>query len=262
MNNLQNIDVKDNKYRYINPAQLILALDVADFNQAKTMIEKVKNEVEFFKIGLELMMSGDYFKVIELLKKYDKKIFADLKIYDIANTVASAVKNLAKLSLDLLTIHSASKDIMLRANEYKGEMKIIAVTILTNLDQRDIISMGFDKNLTINDLVLKKAALTLECGLDGVVSSALEAKMLRQNFGNKFLIITPAIRPNIDNYNQNNQSNDHNFINDDQKRVTNIAEAINNGSSHLVIGRPITKNDNPALIANICQNQITKCYFS
>jgi orotidine-5'-phosphate decarboxylase len=86
--------------------------------------------------------------------------------------------------------------------------------------------------------------------------------MLRQNFGNKFLIITPAIRPNIDNYNQNNQSNDHNFINDDQKRVTNIAEAINNGSSHLVIGRPITKNDNPALIANICQNQITKCYFS
>jgi orotidine-5'-phosphate decarboxylase len=155
MNNLQNIDVKDNKYRYINPAQLILALDVADFNQAKTMIEKVKNEVEFFKIGLELMMSGDYFKVIELLKKYDKKIFADLKIYDIANTVASAVKNLAKLSLDLLTIHSASKDIMLRANEYKGEMKIIAVTILTNLDQQDIISMGFDKNLTINDLVLK-----------------------------------------------------------------------------------------------------------
>ena len=135
---------------------------------------------------------------------------------------------------------------MKRACENKGNLKIIGVTVLTNLDNKDIIEMGFDKSLSIQDLVIKKTALALECGLDGVVSSALEAKNLRKNFGDNFLIVTPGIRLNQEDK----------LIKDDQKRVATVNQAINDGSSYLVVGRPIIESQNPYEVAKFFQQQI------
>jgi len=215
--------------------KLIVALDRPNFLSAKILIDELGDLVNFYKIGLELMASGEYFAVIEYLKNKNKKIFADLKLYDISQTVGKAVANLAKHQIDLLTIHSASRDIMARANENKGSMKIIAVSVLTNLNNNDLNEMGFDKNLSLLDLVEKKTSLALNCGLDGIVASAHEAKIMRAKFGKDFLIITPGIREK--NYQQE-------ILNDDQKRVADVEFAIQSGSSYLVIGRPITASEN------------------
>lgn len=226
--------------------KLIVALDVESLDKAKKLVDILDDQVNFYKIGLELMMSKDYFHLIDFLHQKNKKIFADLKLYDIGNTVGRAVENLAKMPIDLLTIHIANRDIMKRACENKGNLKIIGVTVLTNLDNKDIIEMGFDKSLSIQDLVIKKTALALECGLDGVVSSALEAKNLRKNFGDNFLIVTPGIRLNQEDK----------LIKDDQKRVATVNQAINDGSSYLVVGRPIIESQNPDEVAKFFQQQI------
>ncbi len=211
---------------------IIIALDVADISSAKKLVNEIGDEGYFYKIGLELMMSGSYFELISWLKSQNKKVFADLKLYDISETVGRSVANLAKHEVDLLTIHTASRSIMEQAAQNKGKMSVVGVTVLTNLDQSDLLEMGFDQQISLTDLVVKKAGLALDCGLDGVVASALEAKKLRQNFGNNFSIITPGIRLEA-------------VANDDQKRVADVASAIKNGASHLVVGRPITRDSNP-----------------
>ncbi len=216
--------------------KLIVALDVADFESAKKLVKDLGSDVEFYKIGLELMVSGDYFHIIDFLKNNNKKVFADLKLYDISQTVARAVKNLAKFEIDLLTIHSASREIMLQASENKGSMQIIAVTVLTNLNEIDLQEMGFDKANSLENLVLKKAQMALECKLDGVVASAQEAENLRKKLGQNFLIVTPGIRL-------------EKILNDDQKRVADVKTALASGASHLVVGRPITQSENPYLSA-------------
>ncbi|MCE2687946.1 MAG: orotidine-5'-phosphate decarboxylase [Rickettsiales bacterium] len=226
--------------------KLIVALDVENLHEAKKLINQLDEQVNFYKIGLELMMSKDYFHLIDFLYQKNKKIFADLKLYDIGNTVGRAVENLAKMPIDLLTIHIANRDIMKRACENKGNLKIIGVTVLTSLDNQDIMEMGFDKSLSVEELVIKKTALALECGLDGVVSSALEADKLRKNFGDDFVIVAPGIR-----LNQEDKP-----IRDDQKRVTTINQAIDSGASYFVVGRPITRSENPYEIAKLFQQQI------
>jgi len=216
--------------------RLIVALDVADFESAKKLVEEISDEVVFYKIGLEMMMSGSYFQVIEWLKNKNKKIFADLKLYDISETVGRAVANLAQYEIDLLTIHTASSGIMKQAVANKGKMKILGVTVLTNLDQNDLSEMGFDPKISLEDLVVKKAKLAIESGLDGVVASALEAKNLREKLGSNFSIVTPGIRLET-------------IPSDDQKRVTDVKTALQNGSSQLVVGRPITRDANPRIAA-------------
>ncbi len=216
--------------------RLIVALDVADFESAKKLVEEISDEVVFYKIGLEMMMSGSYFQVIEWLKNKNKKIFADLKLYDISETVGRAVANLAQYEIDLLTIHTASSSIMKQAVANKGKMKILGVTVLTNLDQNDLSEMGFDPKISLEDLVVKKAKLAIESGLDGVVASALEAKNLREKLGSNFSIVTPGIRLEA-------------IPSDDQKRVTDVKTALQNGSSQLVVGRPITRDANPRIAA-------------
>lgn len=214
--------------------KLIVALDFADIKKAQDLVMLLGDEVQFYKIGLEFMASGDYFILIKWLKNKNKKVFADLKLLDISQTVAKTVANLKQYEIDLLTIHCASSDIMLRAAENKGNIKIIGVTVLTNLALNDIKEMGF--NLSIEQLVLHRAKLALDCGLNGVVSSPLEIEILRQNFGNDFLIVTPGIR--LEKIN-----------NDDQKRTADAAFALEKGSSYLVVGRPITQAMKPQLIA-------------
>jgi orotidine-5'-phosphate decarboxylase len=212
--------------------KLIVALDVPDIEAAKKMVENLGDEIIFYKIGLELMMNGQYFELVKWLKNKDKKVFADLKLYDISETVARAVKNLAQHEIDLLTIHTASHQIMHQAAENKGKMQIIGVTVLTNLDSKDLNEMGFDPNISLENLVLKKTQMALNAGLNGIVASALEAPLLRQKFGSDFLIVSPGIRLKA-------------IANDDQKRVADVKTALTNGSSHLVVGRPITRDANP-----------------
>ncbi len=216
--------------------KLIIALDVPEISVAKNLVNEIGDEAIFYKIGLELMMSGEYFPLVKWLKNNGKKVFADLKLYDISETVARAVKNLAQYEIDLLTIHTASRGIMEQAAENKGKMQVIGVTVLTNLDQKDLGEMGFDPQISLENLVLKKTKLALNSGLDGIVASALEASNLRQKFGNDFLIVSPGIRLEA-------------VENDDQKRVADVKTAIVNGSSHLVVGRPITRDANPKLAA-------------
>jgi len=215
---------------------LIIALDVPDFSSAKKLVDEIGDEGNFYKIGLELMMGGSYFELISWLKNKNKKVFADLKLYDISETVGRAVANLAQYEIDLLTIHTASKSIMSQAALNKGKMQVIGVTVLTNLDQKDLDEMGFDPQISLEDLVEKKTALALNCGLDGIVASALEAKNLRQKFGTNFSIVTPGIRLEA-------------IANDDQKRVADVKTALTNGASHLVVGRPITRDANPKIAA-------------
>ncbi len=215
---------------------LIIALDVPDFSSAKKLVDEIGDEGNFYKIGLELMMGGSYFKLISWLKNKNKKVFADLKLYDISETVGRAVANLAQYEIDLLTIHTASNSIMSQAALNKGKMQVIGVTVLTNLDQKDLGEMGFDPQISLEDLVEKKTALALNCGLDGIVASALEAKNLRRKFGTNFLIVTPGIRLEA-------------IANDDQKRVADVKTALTNGASHLVVGRPITRDANPKIAA-------------
>ena len=224
--------------------KLIVALDVSDFESAKNMVEIIGDEVGFYKIGLEMMMSGCYFDVIKFLKDNNKKIFADLKFHDISNTVGAAVRNLAKLDVDLMTIHTGSQDMMKAAVDNKDNANVIAVTVLTNVDAQDLGEMGFDNALSLDELVLKKAKMAIDCGVDGVVSSALRAKHLRDHLGDDFLIVSPGIRLGNDV--------------DDQKQVADVKTAIENGVSHLVVGRPITKASDPKESARIFQNQISE----
>ncbi len=216
--------------------KLIIALDVPEISAAKNLVNEIGDEAIFYKVGLELMMSGEYFPLVKWLKEKGKKVFADLKLYDISETVARAVKNLAQYEIDLLTIHTASRGIMEQAAENKGKMQVIGVTVLTNLDQKDLHEMGFDPEVSLENLVLKKTKLALDSGLDGIVASALEAKEMRQNFGKDFLIVSPGIRLEA-------------IANDDQKRVADVKTAIKNGASHLVVGRPITRFENPKIAA-------------
>jgi len=211
---------------------IIIALDVPDISAAKNLVEEIGDEGNFYKIGLELMMSGSYFELISWLKEKNKKVFADLKLYDISETVGRAVANLAKHEVDLLTIHTASRAIMSQAAQNKGKMQVIGVSVLTNLDSQDLNEMGFDPRISLAELVAKKTELALDSGLDGIVASALEAEVLRQKFGKDFLIVTPGIRLEP-------------VANDDQKRVADVKTAINSGASHLVVGRPITRDSNP-----------------
>ena len=224
--------------------KLIVALDLPDLAAAKKLVDDIGDEVIFYKIGLELMMSGGYFEMVQWLKNKGKKVFADLKLYDISETVGRAVKNLAQYEIDLLTIHTASRDIMQQAAQNKGKMQVIGVTVLTNLDQKDLGEMGFDPNISLENLVIKKTAMALDSGLDGIVASALEAPNLRQKFGSDFLIVSPGIRLEA-------------IANDDQKRVADVQTALTNGSSHLVVGRPITRDANPQAAAQKFNQLIT-----
>ncbi len=216
--------------------KLIVALDIPDLAAAKKLVDDIGDEVIFYKIGLELMMSGGYFELVKWLKNKGKKVFADLKLYDISETVGRAVKNLAQYEIDLLTVHTASRGIMEQAAQNKGKMQVIGVTVLTNLDQKDLEEMGFDPNISLENLVIKKTEMALSSGLNGIVASALEAPNLRQKFGSDFLIVSPGIRLEA-------------IANDDQKRVADVQTALTNGSSHLVVGRPITRDSNPQAAA-------------
>jgi orotidine-5'-phosphate decarboxylase len=221
--------------------RLIMALDVSSIPQAQALVEELGDSVIFYKVGMELFMSGDYFGFIEWLKQRDKKVFVDLKFFDVPETVGRAIKALSSKGVDLATIHG-NDAIMRSAAANKGNLKVLAVTALTSLDSGDLRDLGFQCD--VRDLVLSRAKRALEIGCDGVVSSGLEVSMLRAELDNKLLVITPGIRP-VDNREE-----------DDQKRVVSVEMAMQNGADYIVVGRPIRDAQDRKAMAEKIQAQI------
>lgn len=218
-----------------------MALDVPSIEAARSLVEELGDSVLFYKVGMELFMSGDCFGFIEWLKQRKRKVFVDLKFFDIPATVGRAIHALSNRGVDLATIHG-NDAIMLAAVQDKGPLKVLAVTALTSLDRGDLDDLGFQCD--IKDLVLSRARRALQIGCDGIVSSGLEVAMLRQNLDHRLLVITPGVRP-VDNREE-----------DDQKRVVSVEQAFQSGADYIVVGRPIRDAENRAAAAEQIQAQI------
>jgi orotidine-5'-phosphate decarboxylase len=230
----------------IPPAErLIVALDVPSAAEARALVEKLGDAARFYKVGLELSSAGGYFELIQWLVARGNKVFADLKLYDIPETVSRAVANLRGSGATFLTVHG-HRSVMEAAAREKGALKILAVTVLTSFDQRDLEEMGATK--TVEQLVLSRARGALETGCDGVIASGHEAAKLEAEFGEKLLIVTPGIRPA------------ENKPADDQKRTVDVAQAFKNGADYIVVGRPIRSATDPRAAALAIQQTIQKSF--
>jgi len=224
--------------------RLIVALDVPDARQARALAEKLGDAVRFYKVGLELSSTEGYFELIAWLTARGNKVFADLKLHDIPETVRRAVANLRSRGATFLTVHG-HRSVMEAAAREKGSMKILAVTVLTSFDQRDLDEMGATKN--VEQLVLARAKGALESGCDGVISSGLEAAKLKAEFGKRLLVVTPGIRP-------------VGAETGGQKRTVDVAQAFANGADYIVVGRPVRDAADPRAAALAIQATIAKAF--
>lgn len=225
--------------------RLIFALDVPSVAEAKQWVDTLGDEVQFYKLGLELFMAGGYYELIEWLRARGKQIFVDLKFFDVPETVASAVRQLKNRGATFATIHG-NDAIMRAAVREKADLKILAVTALTSLDRGDLNDLGFACDA--ETLVLSRARRALEIGCDGVISSGMEVARLRAELGNRLVVITPGIRP-VDNDQP-----------DDQKRTVDVRQAFLNGADYIVVGRPIRQADDPRAAAKMIQAQIAAVF--
>lgn len=222
--------------------RLIFAMDVPDCDAAMALAEDLGDAVTFYKIGLELMMSGGYFELLDWMLERDRKVFCDLKFFDIPATVGSAVRQLKDRGASFVTVHG-NQSIMEAAAANKGDtLKVLGVTVLTSLDRGDLDDLGFDCD--IGELVLSRARRALEAGCDGVISSGLEVPSLREFVDDKLVVVTPGIRP-VDNKPAG-----------DQKRVVTVETAFSNGADYIVVGRPIRDAASPREAAESIQASI------
>lgn len=228
-----------------NKDRLIFALDVADTDTARELVEQLGDAVTFYKLGLELCMSGGYFELLDWMVSRDKNIFVDLKFFDVPATVAAAVSNLRNRGITYATVHG-NQGIMEAAARAKGDVKILAVTALTSLDRGDLDDLGFACD--VRELVLSRARRALEAGCDGVIASGLEVAALREAVDDKLLVITPGIRP-VENRPV-----------DDQKRVVTVEDAFRSGADHIVVGRPIRNAPDPRQAAEDIQRSIAAIF--
>lgn len=226
--------------------RLIVALDVPDFDQACALVEALDDTVNFYKIGLELAASPDYFRLLDWLLERGKRVFADLKLYDIPATVGAAVRQMSRSGASFLTVHG-DPSIMRAAAENKGNaLKILAVTVLTSISRDDLIEMGI--TMDVEALTLKRAEQAAEFGCDGIIASGLEVERLRGKLGTGPLIVTPGIRPK-------GQSG-----NDDQKRIVTAEQSFRAGADYIVVGRPIRSAPDPYLAASAFQREIAAVF--
>ncbi len=217
--------------------RLIVALDLPNLIQAMALVDRLGDSVSFYKIGLGMLTGGGLALANELKQERGKRVFLDMKLFDIGATIEAAVRGLAQYELDFLTVHGDPQVVAAAAEGKAGsEMKILAVTVLTSLDRADL-----DANLIkagdIAQITLERAARALEAGADGVIASPQEAALIRalpQARGK--LIVTPGVRP-------------AGAAQGDQKRIATPAQAIADGADHIVVGRPIWQADNPAAAA-------------
>ena len=221
--------------------RLIFALDVADAATARKLVQTLDDSVQFYKLGLELFMGGEYFQLLDWIAGRGKRIFVDLKFFDVPATVAAAVRQLRGRGVTFTTVHG-NQSIMEAAAAAKGDVKVLAVTVLTSLDRGDLDDLGFQCD--VQQLVLSRARRALAAGCDGVVSSGLEARLLRQYIDEKLLVVTPGIRP-VENRPV-----------DDQKRVVTVEDAFRLGADYIVVGRPIRDAADPKAAAEAVQASI------
>jgi orotidine-5'-phosphate decarboxylase len=225
--------------------RLIFALDVPSTDDAKNLVNSLGDAVHFYKLGLQLFMAGGYFELVEWLRERDKQVFVDLKFFDVPETVKKAVAQLRHRHVAFVSVHG-NDDILRAAVSEKNGTKVLAVTVLTSLDNNDLKDLGFQCD--VNELVLSRARRALLLGCDGVISSGLEAAALRSDLGNNFLIVTPGIRPVT------------NATVDDQKRTVDVRGAFLNGADYIVVGRPIAEAINPRVAAEEIQQQISSVF--
>lgn len=226
--------------------RLIVALDVPDAARARALAERIDDAACFYKIGLELVTSGGYFELLQWLASRGNKVFADLKLYDIPETVRRAVANLRGRGVTFVTVHG-NRSIMEAAAGGKGDVKILAVTVLTSLARRDLEELGYSGE--VEELVLARARGALEAGCDGVIASGLEAARLKAAFGARLVVVTPGIRPT------GSQALD-------QKRTVDVAQAFASGADYIVVGRPIRDAADPRAAAEAIQRTIAMAFPS
>ena len=190
---------------------------------------------------MELMMTGEYFDLLDWLVKNEKKVFVDLKLFDVPATVSKAVKRLSQRGAYFTTIHG-NQGMMEAAAAEKGDLKILAVTALTSLDEGDIKDLGFACD--VEELVVSRARRALSSGCDGIVASGMELEYIREEVSDRLLIVTPGIRPV------------ENRPTDDQKRIVTVEQAFQRGADHIVVGRPIKNAANPRQAAELIQETI------
>jgi orotidine-5'-phosphate decarboxylase len=225
--------------------RLIVALDVPNAIQGLELAERLGDAVSFYKIGLGMLTGGGLALANELKDEHGKRIFLDMKLFDIGATIEAAVRGLAQFDLDFLTVHGDPHVVDAAKQGASGkDLKILAVTILTSLDRADL-DAGLIKAGDIPDLVAERAARAFEAGADGVIASPQEAAMIRalpQAAGR--LIVTPGVRPK-------------GAALGDQKRVATPAQAIKDGADHIVVGRPIWQHKDPAAAARAVLQELT-----
>ncbi|TPI55585.1 MULTISPECIES: orotidine-5'-phosphate decarboxylase [unclassified Mesorhizobium] len=204
--------------------RLIVGLDVPSLKEAEKAVRELDGVVSFYKIGYQLAFAGGLDFARELASA-GKKIFLDMKLLDIDNTVAKGVENIVKMGMTMLTLHAYPKTMRAAVEAARGsELCLLAVTVLTSMDEQDVIDAGYEYDP--HTLVLRRAEQALHAGMGGIVCSAAETEAVRRIVGPDMAVVTPGIRP---------AGSDHG----DQKRVMTPADAIRSGSSHLVVGRPI-----------------------
>lgn len=216
--------------------RLIVGLDVADIRQAEKLVRELGDTISFYKIGYQLLFAGGL-EFARELKAANKKVFLDMKLLDIDNTIKSAVENIVKLGVDMLTVHAYPKAMRAAVSAAKGSnLCLLGVTVLTSMDDDDLKAAGYSDDA--KTLVLKRAKDARLAGMGGIVASAAEAQALRNVIGPDMALVTPGIRPK-------------GADKGDQKRVMSPKEAIQAGASHLVVARPIVKADNPLQAAKL-----------
>lgn len=214
---------------------LIVALDLDSRSEAETLIQRLDNSVDFYKIGYQLVYGGDGLALGAALIAAGKRVFFDLKLLDIDNTVEKAVEAIARTGATMLTVHAYPRTMRVAAKAAAGTgLTVLGVTVLTSMDDRDVSEAGYGTDA--GGLVALRAGQAKAAGVGGVVCSPLEAQMVRSIGGPNLAIVTPGVRP-------------AGSSRGDQKRVMGPAEAIKAGATHLVVGRPITAAEDPRVAA-------------
>jgi orotidine-5'-phosphate decarboxylase len=225
--------------------RLIAALDLPTAAEARALVGALGDSVRFYKVGLELFSTEGYFELVRWLVGRGNKVFADLKLFDIPETVRRATANLSRSGATFLTVHAHSSVLRAAAAE-KGAMKILGVTVLTSFDQGDLAESG--ASAPLEEVVMQRAAATAETGCDGVISSPHEAAKLKAKFGSRLLIVTPGIRPAGQGKG-------------DQKRTMDVAQAFAAGADYIVVGRPIRDAADPRKAALEMQAAIGSAFL-
>lgn len=224
--------------------RLIVALDEPTGDEALAWVDRLGDAVRFYKIGMELLASGDYFRVLDELARREKKIFVDLKFFDIPATIAGVIKGLSRWPVSYCTLHGWHAGMMEAAAAARsGDLRLLAVTVLTSMDGQDLKAMGIDGEPA--DIVVQRALAAQAAGIDGVIASGQEAGVIRAATGPGFDIVCPGIRPGGP-------------VGDDQKRTVGVAEAFRLGADAIVVGRPVRQAADPRAAAEAIQREIAE----